>query len=72
MAVGEDNDLLGTYHIKPNQPTFGAHVCNCGYVVAENARGRSVGAAMCRHSQIEAAARGFRAIQLNLVVSTNE
>jgi ribosomal protein S18 acetylase RimI-like enzyme len=27
---------------------------------------------MCKHSQQEAAARGFRAMQYNLVVSTNE
>jgi hypothetical protein len=40
VAVGEDADILGTYYIKPNQPTLGAHVCNCGYIVAEQERGR--------------------------------
>jgi ribosomal protein S18 acetylase RimI-like enzyme len=65
-------EVLGTYYIKPNQPALGAHVCNCGYVVAEQARGRGIASAMCEHSQEEARARGFRAMQYNLVVSTNE
>lgn len=72
VAVGEDSEILGTYYIKPNQPTLGAHVCNCGYIVAKQARGRGIASAMCSHSQHEAKARGFRAMQYNLVVATNE
>ena len=53
-------------------PALGAHVCNCGYVVAENARGKGVGSEMCEHSQREAVSQGFRAMQYNLVVSTND
>jgi RimJ/RimL family protein N-acetyltransferase len=72
VAVDECNEVLGTYYIKPNQPALGAHVCNCGYIVAKEARGRGIAAEMCQHSQREAIARGFRAMQYNLVVSTNE
>ena len=72
LAVDEESNVVGTYYIKPNQPTLGAHVCNCGYVVGENARGRGVASIMCEHSQQEAKSRGFRAMQFNLVVSTNE
>ena len=72
VAVDEQGQVLGTYFVKPNQPTLGAHVCNCGYVVAKAARGQGVASAMCEHSQCEAVARGFRAMQYNLVVSTNE
>jgi ribosomal protein S18 acetylase RimI-like enzyme len=72
VAVGREDNILGTYYTKPNQPTLGAHVCNCGYIVAEHARGRGIASAMCEHSQHEALARGFRAMQYNLVVSTNE
>jgi ribosomal protein S18 acetylase RimI-like enzyme len=70
--VDECNEVLGTYYIKPNQPALGAHVCNCGYIVAKEARGRGIAAEMCQHSQREAISRGFRAMQYNLVVSTNE
>ena len=71
VSVGEYNELIGTYYIRPNQPALGAHVCNCGYVVGENARGQGVATEMCKHSQTAALALGFRAMQLNLVVSTN-
>jgi ribosomal protein S18 acetylase RimI-like enzyme len=72
VAVDENNVVLGTYYIKPNQPALGAHVCNCGYIVAEKARGKGIASEMCKHSQLEAISRGFRAMQYNLVVSTNE
>jgi hypothetical protein len=42
VAVNESDEVLGTYYIKPNQPDLGAHVCNCGYIVSENARGSSL------------------------------
>jgi len=72
VAADENNGILGTYYIKPNQPGLGAHVCNCGYIVAEKARGKGIASEMCRHSQREALSFGFRAMQYNLVVSTNE
>ena len=72
VAVGAAGEVLGTYYIKPNQPALGAHVCNCGYIVAKAARGRGIASEMCRHSQRQAVERGFRAMQYNLVVSTNE
>lgn len=72
VACGSDGKLLGTYFIKPNQPGLGAHVCNCGYVVAPEAQGQGIATAMCEHSQAEAVTLGFRAMQFNLVVATNE
>lgn len=65
-------EIVGTYYIKPNHPGPGGHVCNCGYVVAPEARGRGIATAMCQHSQEEAVRLGFRAMQYNLVVSSNE
>ena len=67
----KNSEVLGTFYIKPNQPTLGAHVCNCGYVVGEAARGQGVAAQMCAFSQEEAARLGFSAMQYNLVVATN-
>jgi RimJ/RimL family protein N-acetyltransferase len=72
VAVDANNDILGTYYIKTNQPGLGAHVCNCGYITAGEARGQGIASAMCVHSQDEAVDRSFRAMQYNLVVSTNE
>lgn len=72
VAYDASQQLVGTYYIKANQPGQGAHVCNCGYIVAPTAREQGVGAAMCRHSQQAAVKQGFRAMQYNLVVATNE
>ena len=66
-----DGRILGTYYIKTNHDGAGAHVCNCGYMVAPDARGQGVARAMCRHSQDEARKLGYLAMQFNLVVSTN-
>jgi RimJ/RimL family protein N-acetyltransferase len=72
VACTPDGQVLGTYFIKPNQPGLGAHVCNCGYVVAPAAQGQGIATEMCKHSQAEAISMNFRAMQFNLVVSTNE
>jgi ribosomal protein S18 acetylase RimI-like enzyme len=73
VCVAEhEHRLVGTYYLRPNQPGAGSHVANCGYVTASSAQGRGVGRAMCEHSLAHARARGFRAMQFNFVVSTNE
>ncbi len=72
VACDETDTILGTYYIKPNQPGLGSHVCNCGYIVSESARGKGFASSMCEHSQQMAVRLGFRAMQYNLVVSTNE
>lgn len=71
VAVSDDR-VVGTYYIKPNQACLGAHVCNAGYMVAPDVRGRGVGRAMCQHSLSEARRLGFTAMQYNFVVATNE
>lgn len=67
-----DGEIIGTYYLKNNQGGPGAHVCNCGYMVAPTARGRGVASAMCEHSQQLARALGYRAMQFNFVASSNE
>ena len=63
--------IVGTYFMHPNARGGGAHVCNCGYMTAPDAIGRGVARAMCAHSLEHARARGYRAMQYNLVVSSN-
>lgn len=71
VAVDDDGTLLGTYYIKANQQGPGDHVANCGYVVGQAARGRGIAGALCEHSQQQALALGFVAMQYNCVVATN-
>lgn len=72
VVEDETGALLGTYYVRANQAGGGAHVANCGYMTAAAATGRGVARAMCAHSIEHARARGYRAIQFNFVVSTNE
>ena len=71
VAEDDSGNILGTYYIKPNQPTLGAHVANCGYLVTEHARGRGIATIMGQHSLDEAVRLGYRAMQFNLVVASN-
>jgi ribosomal protein S18 acetylase RimI-like enzyme len=73
VFVAEDNaEIVGTYFLQANQQGGGAHVANCGYITAPRATRRGVARAMCAHSLERARERGFRAMQFNFVISTNE
>lgn len=67
-----DDACVGGYMLHANQPGLGNHVAHCGYMVAASARGRGVASAMCAHSLEQARQAGFRAMQFNCVVSTND
>lgn len=67
-----DGRILGTYYIRANQSGGGSHVCNCGYMTHADASGRGIARSMCEHSLDYARSRGFRAMQFNFVVATNE
>lgn len=70
--VYEDGrEILATYYLKTNQAGPGAHVCNCGYMVASSARGHGLASAMCEHSQQVARELGYKAMQFNFVASSN-
>jgi ribosomal protein S18 acetylase RimI-like enzyme len=71
--VAEDGGrLVGTYYVRPNQSGGGRHVCNCGYVTAADSAGKGVARAMHEHSLQRARERGFRAMQFNFVIASNE
>ncbi|HSG34828.1 MAG TPA: GNAT family N-acetyltransferase [Sphingomonadaceae bacterium] len=67
-----DGAVLGTYYLKPNSTGLADHVANAGYMTHPAARGRGVARAMAEHSFAEAKRQGFRAMQFNLVVASNE
>jgi ribosomal protein S18 acetylase RimI-like enzyme len=72
FVAEEASEILGTYFLQANQLGGGSHVANCGYITAPWATGRGVARAMCAHSLDRARERGFRAMQFNFVVSTNQ
>ena len=68
----EEGRILGTYFMRANHFGGGGHVANTGYMVAQDAGRRGVGAALCLDSIERARAQGYKAMQFNFVVSTNE
>jgi ribosomal protein S18 acetylase RimI-like enzyme len=72
FVTEQDGAIAGTHYVRANHAGAGAHVANAGYVTAAAAMGRGVARAMCAHSLDHARVRGFRAMQFNIVISTNE
>jgi L-amino acid N-acyltransferase YncA len=72
FVAEEDGTIFGTYYIKANQAGGGRHVCNCGYMTSSSATGRGIARQMHEHSLQIAREQGFRAMQFNFVISTNE
>jgi RimJ/RimL family protein N-acetyltransferase len=73
-AVARDDAgvVVGVYYLRPDQGGPGDHICNAGYVIAENARRKGYAVELCLESQDRARAMGFRGMKFNLVVAINE
>ncbi len=71
VAISEDK-IVGTFYLKENQSGLGSHIANGSYMVAPEAGGKGVGRKMCEFSIEEAERLGFRAMQFNFVVKSNE
>ncbi|QQR97351.1 MAG: GNAT family N-acetyltransferase [Sphingobacteriales bacterium] len=67
----DDDKILGTYIIKPNQIDLGSHIANCSYMVNPMYHGHGTGKLLCEHSIQYARSKGYLGIQFNIVVSTN-
>jgi ribosomal protein S18 acetylase RimI-like enzyme len=72
FVVEEQGEIVGTYYLRANQAGGGGHVANCGYITAPGQAGRGIARRMCEDSLVRARERGFRAMQFNFVVATNE
>jgi ribosomal protein S18 acetylase RimI-like enzyme len=66
-----DGRVVGTYFLRANQQGGGDHVANAAYATDAALRGRGIARVMAEHSLVEAARRGFSAMQFNFVVSSN-
>jgi L-amino acid N-acyltransferase YncA len=72
FVAEQDREIVGIYTLHPNQAGGGAHVANAAFMVPAIARGQGIGRAMGEHCLKETRRLGFRALQFNFVVSTNE
>lgn len=68
----KNGEITGSYYLKPNSAGPGAHICNCNYMISAQHRSRGVAKMLCQHSQQVAIDAGFKAMQFNSVVSTDQ
>lgn len=66
-----DGQIIGTYYLRPNNSGGGAHIANCGFMVAEAAQGKGVARTMCVHALETAQEIGYRGMQFNFVIANN-
>lgn len=71
-AVSPAGEVLGLYILHPNNIGRCGHIANASYAVAESFRGRNVGEALVRDSLAQGRRLGFRVLQFNAVVATNQ
>ena len=67
----DNEEIIGTFIIKDNQPGLGSHIANASYMVPEKASGKGVGKTMGEFSLEEARRLGYQAMQFNIVVKSN-
>ena len=67
-----DNQIVGTFFLRDNQPDLGSHIANAGYITDTSASGQGIGKAMGEFSMTEARRLGYKAMQFNIVVKSNE
>ena len=67
-----NGDIAGTFVIKDNQPGFGSHIANASYMTSPHASGQGIGKAMGEFSMEEAKQLGYKAMQFNIVIKSNE
>jgi L-amino acid N-acyltransferase YncA len=71
VVAADGERVLGTAKMGANRGGPGAHVSTASFMVADGARGRGVGEALCRYAIDWARGAGFAGMQFNAVVETN-
>ncbi len=68
----ETGQIVGLYILHPNNVGRCGHICNASYAVDSHCRGYHIGEKLVRHSMTTAEKIGFRILQFNAVVKSNQ
>ena len=74
-GIAEDEttgEIVGLYILHPNNVGRCGHICNTSYAVKAGVRGRHIGRQLVKDSLATGKKLGFRILQFNAVVATNE
>jgi L-amino acid N-acyltransferase YncA len=72
VAVDDAGAVVGSANMYPNRPGPGSHVASASFMVDPARAGAGAGRALGKAMLEWARASGFRAVQFNAVVETNE
>ncbi|MFI6844486.1 GNAT family N-acetyltransferase [Kitasatospora sp. NBC_00085] len=72
VAVDEGGTVLGTAKMNRNHMGNGSHIASASYMVDPAHSGRGVGRALAEYTIAWARDAGYRAMQFNAVVASNE
>jgi GNAT superfamily N-acetyltransferase len=72
VATLSDGTVVGTANMYANRPGPGSHVASASFMVDPGHAGHGTGRALAADMLDWARERGFRAVQFNAVVETNE
>jgi GNAT superfamily N-acetyltransferase len=72
LVAVDGGAVIGTAEMGPNHGGPGAHVATAGFMVDPARAGRGAGRALAEYVLEQARADGYRAIQFNAVVETND
>lgn len=67
-----NGNVAGTFVLKDNQPDLGSHIANASYMTLASAARQGIGKTMCVFSLEEAKRLGYKAMQFNIVIKSNE
>lgn len=68
----ESNEIVGLYILHPNNVGRCGHISNASYAVKKNKRGLHIGETLVRDCMVKAKEIGFKILQFNAVVATND
>ena len=73
VAIEEDSGrMAGLYILHPNNVGRCGHICNTSYAVKGSERGKRIGEILVKDSMKQGKRLGYKILQFNAVVSTNE
>jgi GNAT superfamily N-acetyltransferase len=72
VALGPDGSVIGTANMYANRDGPGRHVASASFMIDPRHAGQGVGRALGEHVLDWARRSGFRAMQFNAVVETND
>ncbi len=72
VVAVEEGEIVGSAKMGPNRPGRGSHIATASFLVDQACRGKGVGRALGEYVIEWCRAEGFRGIQFNAVVESNE